>query len=52
MGEISSEAEGVLTGPASVGEDKEMLVKEEDSLMLELTAMLETHNILGYWPSS
>jgi len=43
---------GVLAGPFSVGEDKEMLVKEEDSLILELTAMLDTDSMLGYWLSS
>lgn len=43
---------GVLAGPFSVGEDKEMLVKEEDSLILELTAMLDTESMLGYWLSS
>ena len=35
-----------------MGEDKEMLVKEEDSLILELTAMLDTESMLGYWLSS
>ena len=36
----------------SVGEAREMLVREEESLMLELTAMLETESMLGYWFSS
>ena len=36
----------------SVGEASEMLVREEESLMLELTAMLETDSMLGYWFSS
>ena len=27
-----------------MGEDREMLVREEDSLMLELTAMLDTES--------
>lgn len=43
---------GVLAGPFSVGEDKEILVRDEESLMLELTAMLETDSMLGYWLSS
>ena len=41
-----------LLAALSVGEASEMLVREEDSLMLELTAMLETDNMLGYWLSS
>ena len=36
----------------SVGEEREMLVREEESLMLELTAMLETESMLGYCDSS
>jgi len=39
---------GVLAGPFSVGEERDMLVKEEDNLIFELTAMLETDSILGY----
>jgi len=42
----------VLAGPFSVGEDNEILVREEDSLILELTAMLDTDSMLGYWLSS
>ena len=29
-----------------------MLVKEDESLMFELTAMLDTDNMLGYWFNS
>ena len=39
---------GVFAGPFSVGEERDMLVNEEDNLIFELTAMLETDSILGY----
>ena len=42
----------MLAGPFSVGEDIEILVREDDSLILELTAILETDSILGYWLNS
>ena len=35
-----------------MGEARDMLVREEESLILELTAILETDNMLGYWFSS
>ena len=35
-----------------MGEDKEMLVREEESLMLELTAIELTLSMLGYCDSS
>ena len=41
-----------LLAARSVGEAKDMEVKDEDNLILELTAMLETDNMLGYWFSS
>ena len=41
-----------LFAALSVGEARDIEVKEEDSLMLELTAMLETESMLGYWFSS
>ena len=41
-----------LFAARSVGEAKDIEVKDEDSLMLELTAMLEMDNMLGYWLSS
>ena len=38
----------VVEGPFSTGEEREMEVRLEDSLMLELTAKEETDSIEGY----
>ena len=35
-----------------MGEERDMLVREDDSLMLELTAIEDTDNMLGYWLNS
>ena len=44
---------GVVFGPSfSMGEEREMDVREEESLMLELTAMELTLSMLGYCDSS
>ena len=37
-----------MEGPFSTGEEREMEVRLEDSLMLELTAREETDSIEGY----
>ena len=42
-----------MEGPSfSMGDERDIDVREEDSLMLLLTAMEETLSILGYWDSS
>jgi hypothetical protein len=35
-----------------MGDDREMEVRLEESLMFELTAIEETDSMLGYWLSS